>query len=84
LPEALVVAVAAAGPVSKTVAPLPPAVGVIVPEILEVGPVWGVAVKFIPVMLAVVIVADWVVGLKVNPVLLGVTAYVPAGSPLKL
>jgi hypothetical protein len=35
-------------------------------------------------MLAVVMVADWVVGLKVNPVLLGVRAYVPAGKLLKL
>jgi hypothetical protein len=49
-------------------------VGVIVPEILEVGPVWGVAEKFNPAMLAVVMVADIVVGLKVNPVLLGVRA----------
>lgn len=80
----MVVVVAAAGPVSITVAPLPPAVGVIVPEILEVGPLWGVAVKFNPVMLAVVMLADRVVGLKVNPVLLGVRAYVPAGKLLKL
>jgi len=70
----LVVAVAAVGPFNSTVAPLPPAVGVIVPEILPVGVVWAVAVKFNPVMLAVVIVAACVVGLKANPVLLGVTA----------
>jgi hypothetical protein len=70
--------------VSITVAPVPPVVGVMVPEILEVGPVWGIAVKFNPVMLAVVMVADRVVGLKVNPVWLGVRAYVPAGKPLKL
>ena len=39
-----------------------------------VGLVWAAAVKFNPVMLAVVIVAACVVGLNVKPVLLGVTA----------
>jgi hypothetical protein len=80
----LVVAVAAVGPLNTTVAPLAPAVGVIVPEMLAVGPVCAVAVKFTPLTLAVVIVAACVVGLNVNPLLLGVTAYVPAAKPVKL
>jgi hypothetical protein len=41
-------------------------------------------VKFNAVILAVVIVVAWVVGLNVKPVLLGVTAYVPAANPVKL
>jgi hypothetical protein len=59
-------------------------VGVIVPEMLAVGPVCAVAAKFTPLTLAVVIVAAWVVGLNVNPLLLGVTAYVPPANPVKL
>jgi hypothetical protein len=35
-------------------------------------------------MFAVVIVADCVEGVNVNPALLGVTAYVPAANPVKL
>jgi hypothetical protein len=51
---------------------------------LAVGPAWAVAVKFNPVMLAVVMVAACVVGLNMKPGLLGVTAYVPAANPVKL
>jgi hypothetical protein len=43
----LAVVVALAAPLSVTVAPLPPAVGLIVPEILKVE---AVAVKFNPVV----------------------------------
>jgi hypothetical protein len=74
LPEELVVVVAPAAPLNITVAPLPPLVGVIVPEIENVEGATAVAVKFIPVTLAALIVADCVVGLNVNPVWLGVTA----------
>jgi hypothetical protein len=70
----LVVVVAPAAPLNNTVAPLPPLVGVIVPEIVNVEGACAVAVKFTPVTLAVVIVADCVVGLKLNPLWLGVTA----------
>jgi hypothetical protein len=44
--------------------------------------VCAVAVKLIPVTLAPFIVAFWLVGLKVYPVLLGVTAYVPFARPV--
>jgi len=57
--------VAAAAPPSVTVAPLPPIAGVIVPEMLKVGPTCAVAVKFNPVTLAPLTVAVWVLGLKV-------------------
>jgi hypothetical protein len=68
-----VVVLAAAGPLSVNVAPLPPAVGVIVPDMVNV-PTCGVAVKLIPVTLALLIVAFWLVGLNVYPVWLGVNA----------
>jgi hypothetical protein len=67
------VVVALAAPLSVTVAPLPPAVGVIVPEMLKVF-VFAVAMKLIPVTLAPLTVALWLVGLKVKPPLVGVTA----------
>jgi hypothetical protein len=51
---------------------------------LDVAPICAVAAKFNPVMLADVIVAVCVLGLNVNPALLGVTAYVPAANPPKL
>jgi hypothetical protein len=70
----LVVVVAPAVPLNVTVAPLPPLVGVIVPEIVNVEGATAVAVKLIPVTLALVMVTDCDVGLKVNPVWLGVTA----------
>lgn len=73
MPEALAVVVAAAGPVNATVAPAPPATGLIVPEMLNVGFV-AVAVKLIPVMFAPLTVAAALVGLNVNPVWLGVIA----------
>jgi hypothetical protein len=52
-----VVVVAAAAPLSVTVAPLPPLLGVIVPEIVNVVGA-AVEVKFMPVTLAVLTVAD--------------------------
>jgi hypothetical protein len=52
-----------AAPLNVTVAPLPPAVGLIVPEILKVG--LAVAVKFTPVTLAPFTAAFWLVGAKV-------------------
>lgn len=59
----MAVVVKAAAPLSVTVAPLPPVVGVIVPEILKVC---GVAVKFNPVViLAPLTVAFRLLGLKV-------------------
>jgi hypothetical protein len=69
-----VVVVAPAAPLKSTVVPLPPLVGVIVPEIVNVDGACAVAVKFTPETFAVVMVADCVVGLNVNPVWLGVTA----------
>jgi hypothetical protein len=53
-PELFAVVVALAVPLNITVAPLTPAVGLIVPEIVKVC---GVSVKFTPVMLAPVTVA---------------------------
>jgi hypothetical protein len=55
-----------------------------VPVMLNVCPVCGLATKLSPVMFAEVTIAARVVGLNENPVLLGVTAYVPADKPLKL
>jgi hypothetical protein len=53
---------ALAAPLSVTVAPLPPAVGLIVPEMLYVG---AVAVKLIPVTFAPFTVAFVLAGLNV-------------------
>ena len=41
-----------------------------------------VAVKFLPVTLADVTVTDALVGLKVQPLFVGVTVYVPAARPV--
>jgi len=60
----LAVVVAVAAPLSVTVAPLPPAVGEIVPEMLYVL-VCAVAVKLIPVTSAPLTVAVWFAGLNV-------------------
>jgi hypothetical protein len=49
LPAPSAVVVAAAAPLSVTVAPLPPAAGLSVPEILKVR---AVAVKFNPVVIS--------------------------------
>jgi hypothetical protein len=69
----LVVVVALDAPLKLTVAPLPPVVGLSVPEIVNVGAGVAVAVKFTPVRLAAVMVADCDPGLNVNPELLGAT-----------
>ena len=60
-------------PLNVTVAPAPPAVGLIVPEIENVGAGVAVAAKFSPVTLADATVVAWDAGLNVNPVWLGVT-----------
>ena len=65
MPEPLAVVVALAAPLKLTVAPLPPAVGLIVPEILNVGLFCCVAVKFTPVTFAPFTVALPLVGVKV-------------------
>jgi hypothetical protein len=61
-PELFAVVLALAAPLSVTVAPLPPAVGLIVPEMLYVG---AVAVKLIPVTFAPFTVAFVLAGLNV-------------------
>ena len=65
--------VALAAPLNLTVAPLPAAVGVIEPEMLQVT---GTAcpVKLIPVWFAPFTVTDRFVGVNVYPDRLGVTA----------
>jgi hypothetical protein len=76
--------VAPEAPLSVTVAPLPPAVGLIVPEIENVCAGAAVAVKFSPVTLAEATVVACDAGLNVNPVWLGVTVYAPFASPVKV
>jgi hypothetical protein len=63
-PVLLAVVVAFAGPVNVTVAPAPPATGLIVPEMLKVC---AVPLKFIPVTLAPLIVAVWLTGVNEYP-----------------
>ncbi len=63
-PKLLAVVVALVAPVSATVAPLPPAVGLIVPEMLKVC---AVSVKFTPVTLAPLIAILWLFGVNVKP-----------------
>jgi hypothetical protein len=70
LPEASVVVVAVAVPVRLMVTPLATAPET-VPEIVYVG--IAVEVKLAPGTLALLTVGDRLVGLKVNPALLGVT-----------
>ena len=71
-------------PLSVTVAPDPPAVGLKVPEIVNVAAGVAVAVKFNPATLAEAIVVDRDAGLKVKPVWLGVTVYGPFAKPVKV
>jgi hypothetical protein len=73
LPELLAVVVAFAAPFSVTVAPFPPAAGLIAPEMLYVGLTCWVAVKLTPVTVAPFTVTFWLVGLNVYPVRLGVS-----------
>jgi hypothetical protein len=70
-PEEFVVVVAVAAPLKATVAPLPPVVGLIVPEMLKVC---AASVKFTPVILELFTDTLWLLGLKLYPVWLGVTA----------
>jgi hypothetical protein len=51
-PVLLAVVVALDAPLNVTVAPAPPATGLIVPEMLNVVPLCTAAVKFIPLALA--------------------------------
>ena len=67
MPEASAVTVALAAPLNVTVAPLPP---VIAPEILQVI---AVAVKLAAVTFALLTVTGRLDGLKVKPLLVGVT-----------
>jgi hypothetical protein len=79
LPAPSEVVVAFAVPLSVTVAPLPPATGLRVPEIPKVR---AVAVKPIPVVtLALLIVTFILLGLKLYPAWLGVIVYVPFAKP---
>jgi hypothetical protein len=64
-PELLAVVVPFAAPLNVTVAPFPPAEGLIVPEMLKVEVVCCVAVKATPVTLVPVTVTFWLVGLNV-------------------
>jgi hypothetical protein len=66
----LVVVVAAADPLSVTVAPVPPVTGLTVPEIDRVC---ATAVKLIPVTVGLFTVTGWLGGVKLKPLLLGVT-----------
>ena len=70
-------AVALAAPLKVTVEPLPP---VTVPEMVQVA----VDVKFTVETLAPLTVTARLTGMKLNPVLLGVTVYEPLASPGKL
>jgi hypothetical protein len=72
-PELFAVVLPLAVPLNVTVAPFPPAVGVIVPEMLYVGLTCWVAVKLTPVTVAPLTVTFWLVGLNVYPVRLGVS-----------
>jgi hypothetical protein len=60
-PVLLAVVVALDAPLNVTVAPLPPATGLIVPEMLNVC---ATPLKFIPVTLAPFTVAAWLTGLN--------------------
>jgi hypothetical protein len=51
-PVLLAIAEALVGPPNVTVAPAPPVAGLIIPEMLNVGPLCAVAVKFMPLTLA--------------------------------
>ena len=69
----MAVVVALEAPLKVTVAPDPPAVGLMVPEIEKVAGGCAVAVKFRPVTLAEAMVAGSDAGVNVKPVWLGVT-----------
>jgi hypothetical protein len=73
VPAVFAVVVALAAPLKVTVAPPPPFVGLIVPEILNAGPGSALTVKFNPDTLAPPIVALLLAGVNLNPVWLGVT-----------
>lgn len=69
--------VAFAAPLSDTVDPFPLLLGLIVPEMLNVRGGFADALKFAPVILAAVTVPRRPDGEKLNPLLLGMTVYVP-------
>ena len=70
MPEGSAVAVALAAPLSVTVAALPLAEGVMLPEIVYVT---AVELKLTAVTLALAMVTLWLAGVKVNPLLLAAT-----------
>ena len=77
--------VALAAPLSVTVAPEPFAAGLTVPEMLYVvGDPVEAAVKLTAETLAPLTVTGELAGLKLSPLLLGVTAYEPLARPVKL
>jgi hypothetical protein len=65
LPELFAVVEALAAPLNVTVAPFPPAAGLIVPEMLYVCPTCAVAAKLTPDTVAPLTVTFWLVGLNV-------------------
>jgi hypothetical protein len=84
LPELFAVVVALAAPLSVTVAPEPFAAGLTVPEMLYVvGDPVEAAVKFTAETLAPLTLTGELAGLKLNPLLPGVTAYEPLARPVK-
>jgi hypothetical protein len=79
------VVVALAAPLSVTVAPEPFDAGLTVPEMLYVvGDPVEAAVKLTAETLAPLTVTGELAGLKLSPLLLGVTAYEPLARPVKL
>ena len=82
MPELFVVVVALAAPRSVTVTPV--AAGLTVPEMLYVvGDPVEAAVKFTAETLAPLTLTGKLDGLKLNPLLPGVTAYEPLARPVK-
>jgi hypothetical protein len=80
----LAIVVALADPLSTSVAPLPPPLGLTVPEIVKVGVAGVVSVKFTPTTSAPLTVVLRLAGLNVMLARLGTTVYVPFGNPANL
>ena len=71
MPELSVTVVALTAPVRLTVAPA--VVGLMLPEMLNPEPAPLTMVKFIPVTLVALRTVAWLEGVKLKPVLVGVT-----------
>ena len=82
-PEALVVVAREAAPLSVMVVSALAKAGLTAPEMVYVGRT-AVAVKFTSPTSALLMVIAWLEGLKLYPLLLGVTAYLPFASPRKM